>query len=155
MLQDLEAGKRLELAPIVGALIEPVVAFFGQVQYGEFFSSTGDFAVLPLVSGTLMVTVIALAVAVPLGLGAAMYLSEYASERARKALKPTVELLAGVPSVVYGFFALAFVTPTLLQKLLSIDRIRQFGWAPSITLEEGVRLAYRYYSDTCSVSHAA
>ena len=76
---------------------------------------------LPLLSGTLVVTVIALIVAVPLGLGAAMYLSEYASPRARKILKPTVELLAGVPSVVYGFFAVAFVTPTLLQKILNLE----------------------------------
>ena len=68
-----------------------------------------------------MVTFIALLVAVPLGLGAAMYLSEYASRRARKILKPTVELLAGVPSVVYGFFALTFVTPTLLQDILNIE----------------------------------
>ena len=60
-------------------------------------------------------------VAVPLGLGAAMYLSEYASPRVRKYLKPTLELLAGVPSVVYGFFALSFVTPTLLQDLLDIE----------------------------------
>ena len=75
---------------------------------------------LPLVTATLMVTVIALLLAVPLGLGAALYLSEYASRRARKVLKPTVELLAGVPSVVYGFFALTFVTPTLLQDILDI-----------------------------------
>ncbi len=67
-----------------------------------------------------MVTVIALLVAVPLGLGAALYLSEYASRRSRKILKPTVELLAGVPSVVYGFFALTFVTPTLLQDILNV-----------------------------------
>ncbi len=105
---------------IVIALVEPVISFFGQVEFGEFFATTGDFAVIPLVSATLMVTVIALLVAVPLGLGAAMYLSEYASARTRRALKPTVELLAGVPSVVYGFFALAFVTPTLLQDILSI-----------------------------------
>ena len=76
---------------------------------------------IPLIGGTLMTTLIALLVAVPLGLGAAMYLSEYASKRARKSLKPTVELLAGVPSVVYGFFALAFVTPTLLQDILNMD----------------------------------
>jgi phosphate transport system permease protein len=106
---------------IVVALIEPVVAFFEQVPVGDFFATEGKFAVLPLVTGTLMVTVIALLVAVPLGLGAAMYLSEYASARKRKVLKPTVELLAGVPSVVYGFFALSFVTPTLLQGLLRVD----------------------------------
>ena len=106
---------------ILIALIEPVIHFFGQVSFGEFFATEGTYAVLPLVAGTLMSTVIALLVAVPLGLGAAMYLSEYASKRARKVLKPTVELLAGIPSVVYGFFALSFVTPTLLQDILNLD----------------------------------
>ena len=75
----------------------------------------------PLVSATLVITVVALVVAVPLGLGAAMYLSEYASPKMRRRLKPIVELLAGVPSVVYGFFALTFVTPNLLQRVLHID----------------------------------
>ncbi|MGA8257846.1 MAG: phosphate ABC transporter permease subunit PstC [Nocardioides sp.] len=106
---------------IVVALIQPVIDFFSEIPVGDFFSTEGEFAVLPLVGGTAMTTVIALLVAVPLGLGAAMYLSEYASKRARKVLKPTVELLAGVPSVVYGFFALTFVTPTLLQKVLGIE----------------------------------
>ncbi len=106
---------------IVLALIEPVIHFFAEVPFGAFFATSGQFAVLPLVGGTLMVTLIALLVAVPLGLGAAMYLSEYASPRVRKVLKPTLELLAGVPSVVYGFFALMFVTPTLLQDILSLD----------------------------------
>lgn len=106
---------------IVVALIRPVIDFFAEVPVGDFFATEGKFAVLPLISGTAMVTVIALLVAVPLGLGAAMYLSEYASPRSRKLLKPTVELLAGVPSVVYGFFALAFVTPTLLQDLLRLE----------------------------------
>lgn len=106
---------------IIAALIRPVIAFFREVSFGEFFSTEGEFGVLPLVAGTAMTTVIALLVAVPLGLGAAMYLSEYASRRARKYLKPMVELLAGVPSVVYGFFALSFVTPTLLQDILAMD----------------------------------
>jgi phosphate transport system permease protein len=106
---------------IVVALARPVVDFFKEVPFGEFFSTEGGFAVVPLVTGTLWVTAIALAVAVPLGLGAAMYLSEYASPRARKVLKPTVELLAGVPSVVYGFFAVFFVTPVILQDVLGIE----------------------------------
>lgn len=106
---------------IIAALIEPVVEFFGQVPVGDFFASDGTFGVLPLVAGTLMTTAIALMVAVPIGLGAALYLSEYASARARKILKPTVELLAGVPSVVYGFFALSFVTPSLLQGFLGLE----------------------------------
>jgi phosphate ABC transporter permease protein PstC len=105
---------------IIVALIRPVIDFFAEVPFGDFFATKGQFAVLPLIGGTAVTTVIALLVAVPLGLGAAMYLSEYASRRARKVLKPTVELLAGVPSVVYGFFALTFVTPTLLQDILNL-----------------------------------
>lgn len=106
---------------IVVALIRPVIDFFGEVPVGDFFATEGPLAVIPLVSATFVVTAIALLVAVPLGLGAAMYLSEYATPRVRRALKPTIELLAGVPSVVYGFFALAFVTPTLLQDLLALE----------------------------------
>lgn len=106
---------------ILVALIEPVIEFFAQVPVSDFFAVEGRFAVIPLVTATLTVTVIALLVAVPIGLGAAMYLSEYASKRTRKILKPTVELLAGVPSVVYGFFALFFVTPRLLQDLLNMQ----------------------------------
>lgn len=118
------ASALLSVAITVGiliALVEPVIHFFEQVPFGDFFATDGQFAVLPLVAGTMVVTLIALVVAVPLGLGAALYLSEYASRRARKVLKPTVELLAGIPSVVYGFFALAFVTPELLQGLLGIE----------------------------------
>lgn len=108
---------------IIAALIQPVIDFFGEVAVSEFFSfdERSRFAVMPLISATLVTTAIALVVAVPLGLGAAMYLSEYASPRARKVLKPTVELLAGVPSVVYGFFAVMFVTPTLLQDILGLE----------------------------------
>ncbi len=108
---------------IIAALVGPVIDFFGEVAFSEFFSFQEDsrFAVGPLIAATLMTTAIALLVAVPLGLGAAMYLSEYASARARKILKPTVELLAGVPSVVYGFFAVMFVTPTLLQDIFRLD----------------------------------
>jgi phosphate transport system permease protein len=106
---------------IIAALIQPVVEFFREIPFGDFFTTEGQFAVLPLISATMVTTVIALLVAVPLGLGAAMYLSEYASKRVRKVLKPVVELLAGVPSVVYGFFAVAFVTPTLLQDIANLD----------------------------------
>ncbi len=106
---------------IIVSLVQPVIHFFSRIPFGDFFTTEGEYAVVPLVTATLMVTFIALLVAVPLGLGAAMYLSEYASPRARRWLKPTVELLAGVPSVVYGFFALAFVTPTLLQDILGMQ----------------------------------
>ena len=115
---------------IVITLIIPTIEFFGEVRLLDFLSGTewrpNDsqnplYGVLPLVSATFLITFIALLVAVPLGLGAAMYLSEYAPPKVRRRLKPTLELLAGVPSVVYGFFALAVVTPLLLQDLLSLD----------------------------------
>ncbi|MFI7065224.1 phosphate ABC transporter permease subunit PstC [Kribbella sp. NPDC050124] len=112
---------------IVLSLLAPTVAFFTHVGVGDFLLGTewtagfGDkfswtdkaWGVLPLVVATLIVTLIALAVAVPLGLGAAIYLSEYASERVRKVLKPVLEVLAGIPTVVYGFLALTIITPIL------------------------------------------
>ncbi len=106
---------------IVLALIQPVIDFFAEIPFGDFFATEGKYAVFPLVGATFVTTIIALVVAVPLGLGAAMYLSEYASPRVRKVLKPTVELLAGIPSVVYGFFAVFFVTPTLLKEILHLQ----------------------------------
>jgi phosphate transport system permease protein len=90
-----------------------------QVSLVEFFTSTkwnpqiSQFGILPLVNATLMTSVIAMLVALPLGLSVAIYLSEYASERARRAIKPTLEILAGIPTVVYGYFALTFMTPML------------------------------------------
>jgi phosphate transport system permease protein len=106
---------------IVVALIPPTVEFFGTVSILEFLTSTdwsptfadAHFGVVPLVVGTLVVTAIAVAVAVPFGVGAAIYLSEYARPGLRAALKPILEVLAGIPTVVYGFFALTFVTPFL------------------------------------------
>lgn len=114
----------LTTAGIVVALVVPTVGFFRSVGVGEFLLGTvwtplfaeQRFGVLPLVAGTLLITVIALSLAVPLGLGAAAYLSELAGPRSRRVFKPVLELLAGVPTVVYGFFALTFVTP-LLQDL--------------------------------------
>ncbi len=106
---------------IVVAIAFPTAEFFRNVSMVEFFTETEwtplfadpKYGVLPLVAATLLITVIALAVAVPLGLGAAVYLSEYAGERTRRVLKPTLEVLAGVPTVVYGFFALQGITPLL------------------------------------------
>jgi phosphate transport system permease protein len=89
----------------------------------EFFSGTewipqlGKFGIWPLLTSTLVVSFIAMLVALPIGLSIAIYLSEYASERARGILKPILEVLAGIPTVVYGYFALTFVTPSLLQAI--------------------------------------
>ncbi|MEK4494564.1 phosphate ABC transporter permease subunit PstC [Ureibacillus sp. FSL W8-0352] len=89
---------------------------FGTVWY-PFSSGSPSFGVLPLIIGTFKVTLIAIGVAVPIGLSVAIYLSEYASDRTRKIVKPILEVLAGVPTIVYGFFALTFVTP-ILQTLI-------------------------------------
>jgi phosphate transport system permease protein len=106
---------------IVVALAEPTVEFFQDVGVGEFFTGTewspliapSSFGVLPLVVGTLSATFWACVVALPFGLGAAIYLSEYARPRTRTWLKPALEVLAGIPTVVYGYFALTAVTPFL------------------------------------------
>ncbi|MGA5452696.1 phosphate ABC transporter permease subunit PstC [Streptomyces umbrinus] len=106
---------------IVIALIPPAAEFFGKVNFGDFITGTNwsplfkppHFGVIPLVTGTLMVTLVALLVSVPLGLGAAIYLSEYAHPRVRTIFKPILEVLAGIPTVVYGFFALKAITPLL------------------------------------------
>lgn len=111
---------------ILYTLISQSLEFFSRESFTGFFtsatwqpySSEPEFGIWALVMGTLKVVVIATAFAVPIGLGAAIYLSEYASERARKIIKPILEVLAGIPTVVYGFFAINFVTP-LLQSLYS------------------------------------
>lgn len=97
---------------LVGRPWRLVGEFFTETTWSPLYS-TKRFGVLPLVAGTVLTSVIALAVAVPAGLLAAVYLSEFATERVRARLKPTLELLAGVPTVVYGYFALTFVTPWL------------------------------------------
>jgi phosphate transport system permease protein len=110
---------------IVLSLLRPSIDFFSDVGFGEFFTGKNwsptfepaEFGARPLFTATLIITLIALLVAIPLGLGAAIFLSEYASARFRKTMKPLLEILAGVPTVVYGFFALTFVTPNILQKL--------------------------------------
>ncbi len=114
---------------IVLSLLIPALQFFREVSVSEFLTGTSwtprfaekAYGVLPLITGTLWTTGIALALSIPIGLGAAIYLSEYASIRTRKVLKPTLELLAGVPSVVYGLFAVAFVGPVVLNEWLGIE----------------------------------
>jgi phosphate transport system permease protein len=110
---------------IVGILAYESYGFFKEVSFIEFITektwtplfSEPKFGILPLVMGTLLTTVIALVVALPLGLITAIYLSEYAPHKVREILKPVLELLAAVPTVVYGYFALLFLTP-VLQKFI-------------------------------------
>ncbi|MDT8398309.1 MAG: phosphate ABC transporter permease subunit PstC [Pseudomonadales bacterium] len=106
---------------IVILLVTESFEFFQEISPAEFFLGTRwvpllepqSFGVLPLVWGTLLVTVGAAVIAIPMGLASAIYLSEYASARVRRWIKPLLELLAGIPTVVFGYFALTFVTPLL------------------------------------------
>lgn len=91
----------------------PLTDFIFGTQWLPFSGKEPLYGVLPLIVGTLKVTLLAVIVAVPFGLGAAIYLSEYASDKVRRVVKPVLEVLAGVPTIVYGFFALTFVTPVL------------------------------------------
>lgn len=109
-------------AAIVLSLVGEAWTFVSQVEAAAlwtdgWFPRRGLYDVKTLISGSLIVTVIAMAVAVPLGLGAAVYLSEYAPKRVRRAVKPALEILAGIPSVVLGFFALTFISPEVVQRL--------------------------------------
>jgi phosphate transport system permease protein len=113
---------------IVIALLRETIDFFGDVSVSEFLTGgkwtplfePPSFGVRPLIVGTFLITGIALLVAAPLGLGAAIYLSEYARPRVRKTIKPILEVLAGVPTIVFGYFALTFFTPNILQDLVGL-----------------------------------
>src|SRR5699024_2516813 len=110
---------------IIITLLTETITFFKHVPFLDFFTGTilkplsqePAFGIVPLVVGTLTSTVIAMIVAVPIGLMTAIYLSEYASENRRKTMKPLLEVLAGIPTIENGFFAFTFVTP-LLQKVI-------------------------------------
>jgi phosphate transport system permease protein len=116
---------------IILSLAGETIGFFREVAPGEFFFGTrwaptfspASFGILPLLGATLVITAIAAMVAVPLGLGAAIYLSEYAGVRVRRMIKPVLEVLAGIPTVVFGYFALTFVTPEILQRIVPGTRI--------------------------------
>lgn len=123
-------------AGIVVALLLPALEFFRQVPVQDFltgtrwsprFAGNESYGVLPLLTGTFWTTIISLAIAVPFGLGAAIYLAEYAKPRNRKVFKPVLEVLAGIPSVVYGYFALTFVAPVVLNRLLHLESIGAFS----------------------------
>lgn len=106
---------------IILALLGRTVVFFDAVSVRAYLTGTdwspligeATYGVLPLLSGTLMITLVSAIIALPVGLGVAIYLSEYATARVRAVLKPTLEILAGVPTVIYGYFALVYLTPIL------------------------------------------
>jgi phosphate transport system permease protein len=121
---------------IVISLAVETFSFFGEVPVGDFLFGTKwtpllreqqqSFGVLPLIWGTIYYTLIALIVAVPLGLLCAIYLAEYAPRRVAKVVKPVLEVLAGVPTIVFGFFALTFFTPEILRGMLDLQ-VGQFN----------------------------
>lgn len=121
---------------IVVVLLEESLAFFRDpnVNLIAFFSTTawqpkiGQFGIFPLLLATLLTSLIGMLIALPLGLAIAIYLSEYASPRARQMLKPVLEILAGVPTVVYGYFALNFITP-ILRGIFGRDAVDIFNMA--------------------------
>jgi phosphate transport system permease protein len=118
-------------AAIVGSLLVETVQFLCEVPVGDYLFGTKwsptfageqqSFGVLPLIWGTIYLSFIALVVAVPLGLLSAIYLSEYAHDRVRKVVKPTLEILAGVPTIVFGYFALTFFTPEVLRDVFRLE----------------------------------
>jgi phosphate transport system permease protein len=120
---------------IIGVLTAETIGFLEEVPILEFVFGTEwtplfampHFGVLPLITGTLLVSTIAMIVALPMGLLSAIYLSEYADQRLRRVVKPVLELLAGIPTVVYGYFALLFVTPLLQQFIPSLAGFNALG----------------------------
>jgi phosphate transport system permease protein len=129
------AGSVLVTAGIVLVLLFETVAFLREVPILEFLTGTEwtplffekHFGVLPLVVGTALVSLIAMIVALPAGLLSAIYLSEYAPRRLRRIVKPLLEILAGVPTVVYGYFALLFVTPALQRFIPTLSGFNALG----------------------------
>jgi phosphate transport system permease protein len=125
------------------------------VSLVEFLTTTtwqpsiGQFGILPLVTATLLTSVFAMAIALPLGLGAAIYLSEYASDKARSTIKPILEVLAGIPTVVYGYFALTFMTP-LLRTIFGQNTVDIYN-----TLSAGIVMGIMILPMVCSMSEDA
>jgi phosphate transport system permease protein len=135
VLATASATTVLVTALIAVSLVRPTIEFFGDVSPARFFGgepwaplfNPPRFGVWPLVVGTMWIAAIATAVAVPVGLGAAVYLSQYASPRVRSMLKPALEILAGVPTVVLGFFALNFVNPEIVQRFWPVGDVGTFS----------------------------
>ena len=128
---------------VVVALVGPTIDFFREVRIGEFLGSTRwyplyeppEFGVWPLVVGTFFIMLIAVTIAVPGGMAIAFFLTEYASPRTRRILKPMLEILAGIPTVVFGFFALYFVSPNIAAKIWPIGEVGFYsGLSAGITV---------------------
>jgi phosphate transport system permease protein len=120
---------------IVLSLVNETIQFFEEVPIGDYLFGTewtplfepASFGVLPIVLGTMVISLIGMLVAIPLGLAAAIYLAEYARPAVRKTIKPILELLAGVPTIVFGYFALTFFTPEILRAVFGEGNVGVFN----------------------------
>ena len=143
---------------IVLSLVGETIVFFGDVAVGDYLFGTewaplfepASFGVLPLVLGTMMISAVAMVVAIPLGLAAAVYLSEYAKPRVRRVIKPLLELLAGVPTIVFGYFALTFFTPEVLQGVFGRDDVKGFN-----SLSAGIVMGFMVLPTIASLAEDA
>lgn len=124
-IRDTAAVEHAGNTPLFRAADVSLTKFFTETRWAP---QIGNFGVLPLLAATLQTSFVAMLVAIPLGLGAAVYLSEYARPGVRKTLKPILEILAGIPTVVYGYFALTFMTP-LLRQIFGADTVQVYNMA--------------------------
>jgi phosphate transport system permease protein len=109
---------------IVLSLVFEAISFLSQIQVSQLFAAgwfprRGQFSIATVLVGTLIITIVAISLAAPIGLASAIYLSEYASSRVRGVVKPILEILAGIPSVVLGFFALSWISPNVVQNIFT------------------------------------
>ena len=153
----------LTTTAIVISLIGPTIGFFEIVPIGDFLFGTDwtpqfeppSFGVLAIVAGTLNVTLWGVLFAIPIGLGSAIYLSEYAPPRVRKTIKPALEILAGIPTVAIGFFAVSFILPEIIQPLWPGDFLGGAVGKPFMALAAGLGIGLMIVPIIASISEDA
>ncbi len=153
----------LTTTAIIVSLIGPTIGFFQVVPVGDFIFGTDwtpqfeppSFGVLAIVVGTLNVTLWGMLFAIPIGLGSAIYLSEYARPRVRKTLKPVLEVLAGIPTVAIGFFAVSFILPEIIQPLWPGEFLGGAVGKPFIALAAGLGIGLMIVPIIASISEDA
>jgi phosphate transport system permease protein len=153
----------LTTTAIVISLVGPTIGFFQLVPVGDFLFGTDwtpqfeppSFGVLAIVVGTLNVTLWGMLFAIPVGLGSAIYLSEYASPRVRKTLKPVLEILAGIPTVAIGFFAVSFILPEIIQPIWPDSLLGGAVGKPFMALAAGLGIGLMIVPIIASISEDA
>jgi phosphate transport system permease protein len=152
----------LTTTAIVISLVGPTIGFFDVVSPSEFFGTDWtpqfeppSFGVLAIVAGTVNVTIWAMLFAIPIGLGSAIYLSEYATPRVRKTVKPVLEILAGIPTVAIGFFAVSFILPEIIQPLWPGDFLGGAAGKPFMALAGGLGIGLMIVPIIASLSEDA